>query len=281
MRIDAHQHFWRLADRGGHWPPPDLAPIYRDFDTRDLEPLLAQAEVAGTVLVQSLPTVEDTLQLLQIAEQWPIVQGVVGWVDLLAVDAPAQITALAHHRKLKGLRPMLQDLPDTQWIAQPALTPAIAAMQAHGLVFDALVLPQHLGALFGFAKRHPDLPIVIDHGAKPHIAQGLLDPWRQDMAALAALPQVHCKLSGLLTEAGPRGDAERLLPYVRHLLACFGPERLIWGSDWPVLNLAADYANWLAMAQTMCRHQPGIHDAHMAAIFGGNACRVYRLNLTT
>ncbi|MEO7888361.1 MAG: amidohydrolase family protein [Polaromonas sp.] len=278
MLIDAHQHFWRLADRVGHWPPPALVPIHRDFDHADLEPLLAQCGVTGTVLVQSLPTVADTLQLLQLATQHPVVKGVVGWVDLLATDAPAQITALAHHRKLKGLRPMLQDLPDTYWIAQAALTPAITAMQAHGLVFDALVLPQHLGALLAFAQRHPDLSIVIDHAAKPEIALGRLDPWRQDMAALAALPQVQCKLSALLTEAGVHARASALEPYVAHLFATFGAERLIWGSDWPVLNLAAGYADWLAMAQALCKGQPGMDDTRIDAIFGGNARRIYRLD---
>lgn len=278
MLIDAHQHFWRLADRVGHWPPPALVPIHRDFDPADLAPLLAQAGVGGTVLVQSLPTVADTLQLLQLAAQHPVVKGVVGWVDLLAADAPAQITELAQHRQLKGLRPMLQDLPDTRWIAQAVLAPAIHAMQAHELVFDALVLPQHLGALLEFAQRFPGLPIVIDHAAKPEIALARLAPWRQDMAALAALPQVHCKLSGLLTEAGVHATATALEPYVAHLFASFGPERLIWGSDWPVLNLAADYPGWLAMARALCQTQPGMNDTRMAAIFGGNARRFYRLD---
>ncbi|APW43778.1 amidohydrolase family protein [Rhodoferax saidenbachensis] len=280
MLIDAHQHFWRLADRAGHWPPPALAPIHRDFLPVDLAPLLAQTGVAGTVLVQSLPTMADTRQLLQLAAQHSVVKGVVGWVDLLAPDAPSQITELARHRQLKGLRPMLQDLPDTRWIAQAALAPAIHAMQAHGLVLDALVLPQHLGALLEFAQRFADLPIVIDHAAKPEIARGLLDPWRQDMAALAALPHVHCKLSGLLTEAGVHTHPPALKPYVDHLFATFGPERLIWGSDWPVLNLATQYPDWLAMAQTLCQAQPGMDETHMASIFGGNARRFYRLDDT-
>jgi L-fuconolactonase len=279
MLIDAHQHFWRIADRAGQWPPPELAPIYRDFEPSDLQSLLQETGVGGTVLVQSMPTLEDTRYLLRIAAQHPEVKGVVGWVDLLAAGAPAQITELARHPKLKGLRPMLQDLPDAQWITHPALTPAIAAMQAHGLVFDALVLPRHLSALLEFAQAHPLLTIVIDHAAKPEIAKGLLDPWRNDMSALAALPQVHCKLSGLLTEAGPDADTETLAPYVRHLFAIFGTERLIWGSDWPVLNLASDYAAWLNMARALCQSQPGIHEHHMAAMFGGNARRLYRLDL--
>ena len=278
MLIDAHQHFWNLADRAGQWPPATLAAIHRDFGPADLQPLLNTCQVDGTVLVQSLPTLADTHYMLALAERTPFVQGVVGWVDLLATDAPAQISALALHRKLKGLRPMLQDLSDTQWIAKPALDPAVQAMRAHELVFDALVLPEHLKTLRVFAQRHPDLPIVIDHAAKPEIALSRLEPWREDMTALAVLPQVHCKLSGLLTEAGPHGSAQMLDPYVRHLFTIFGPTRLIWGSDWPVLNMAADYPGWLAMARALCQAQPGMNDDLLADIFAGNARRFYRLD---
>lgn len=277
MLIDAHQHFWKLADRGNHWPPATLAPIYRDFGPSDLMPLLHTNQVSGTVLIQSLPTAADTHYLLSVADQADFVHGVVGWVDLLAQDAPAQITALAMHRKLKGLRPMLQDIPDIQWITDPGLTPAVQAMQAHALVFDALVLPQHLKALRTFALRHPALPIVIDHAAKPAIAQGRLEPWRQDITTLAALPQVHCKLSGLLTEAGPNGDISMLQPYVHHLISTFGTTRLMWGSDWPVVNLASDYTRWLEMARTLCMAHPDTDDAAMSRIFGGNARQFYRL----
>ncbi len=278
MRIDAHQHFWKLADRVGQWPPATLAAIHRDFGPADLQAALAAARITGTVLVQSLPTVADTHYLLDIAGRADFVLGVVGWVDLLADDAPAQIAELARHRKLKGLRPMLHDLPDTEWITNPALGPALRAMQDHALVFDALVLPRHLGALLAMARRHPALPVVIDHAAKPEIALGRLEPWRAEMSSLAALPQVHCKLSGLLTEAGAQPTAQALGPYVEHLLDSFGPRRLIWGSDWPVLELAADYADWWTMANAMCQAHAGMDAEGMAAIFGGNARRLYRLD---
>ncbi|MFS2035628.1 amidohydrolase family protein [Polaromonas sp. CT11-55] len=278
MLIDAHQHFWNLADRTGHWPPADLAAIHRDFGPADLLPELARCEVTGTVLVQSLPTIADTIYLLETAQRNPFVRGVVGWVDLLAADAPAQIAALARQPKLKGLRPMLQDIPDTDWITNPALEPALRAMQTQGLVFDALVLPRHLPALQAMAQRHPSLSVVIDHAAKPEIALGRLEPWRGHMAALANLPQVYCKLSGLLTEAGAHPTAQALGPYVDHVLKVFGVRRLIWGSDWPVLELAADYPGWLAMARALCRAHPDMDDAGMAAIFGGNARRLYYLD---
>jgi L-fuconolactonase len=275
MLVDAHQHFWRLADRNGAWPPPALAPIYRDFLPGDLAHLLERHGVAKTVLVQSMPNEDDTLFMLDLARGNPFIGGVVGWVDMKATDAPTRIAALAADPMLKGLRPMLQDLDDDNWIADEALAPAVDAMLRHGLSLDALVLPRHLRALRAFAERFPTLPIVIDHGAKPLIEQGVLAPWREDIARLAALPQVSCKMSGLVTEAGPGWDVGRLRPYVDHLLASFGAQRLIWGSDWPVLNLAADYAGWIAASAALL---DGLDEADRQAVFGLNALRFYRID---
>ncbi|HEX5685157.1 MAG TPA: amidohydrolase family protein [Ideonella sp.] len=281
-RIDAHQHFWRLADRQGQWPPAQLHAIYRDFLPADLAPLRGAAGVDGTVLVQSLPSEDDTRWMLSLADQQAFILGVVGWVDMKAADAPARITALASHPRLKGLRPMLQDLAEDEWIADPAVDEAARAMVQHGLVFDALVLPRHLPALHSFALRHPGLRIVIDHGAKPPIASGEIEPWRSQMARLAALPHVACKLSGLLTEAGPRRSADALRPYVQALWELFGPGRLLWGSDWPVLRLAGDYDTWLAMGHTLLdAMDPPPTDADRADLFGGNAMRLYGLDVAS
>jgi len=278
MKVDAHQHFWRLAQREGQWPPPSLAALHRDFGPDDLEPQLRACGIDATVLVQSLPSAEDTRWMLALAAATPWVRGVVGWVDFKAADAPAQIEALARDPLLKGLRPMLQDLPDDDWIADPACDPAAQAMTQSGLVFDALVLPRQLPGLRRFAARHPDLTIVIDHAAKPFIARGEMAPWRDDLAALAALPRVHCKLSGLLTEAGDRQGDAALLPYVQTLWELFGPRRLLWGSDWPVLRLAADYAHWWAQAQRLAQQlHPAPSRAELDALFGGNAAALYRL----
>lgn len=278
MKVDAHQHFWRLADRAGAWPPPELGAIHRDFGPDDLAPLLAAAGVDATVLVQSLPTLHDTHALLALARATPWVRGVVGWVDFKAPDAPVAIAELAREPLLKGLRPMLQDLPDDHWIADPAADPAAAAMARHGLVFDALVRPRQLSGLHVFARRHPGLRIVVDHAAKPFIARGEIEPWRGALARLAALPRVHCKLSGLLTEAGERTDAAGLRPYVQAVWTLFGPRRLIWGSDWPVLRLAGDYAGWLALAEALLDEvEPRATRADREAVFGANAAAVYRL----
>jgi len=278
IRIDAHQHFWRLSERRGAWPPPSLAAIHRDFGPADLAPLLAAAGVDGTVLVQSLPSLEDTRWLLEVAQAAPFVKGVVGWVDFKAATAAQTIAELARHPLLKGLRPMLQDLPEDDWIADPATAPAAQAMARHGLVFDALVTPRHLPHLLTFAARHPELAIVIDHGAKPFIAQRELDPWRSDIARLAALPNVHCKISGLVTEAGGHATQAGLQPYAQALWEAFGPRRLIWGSDWPVVSLACDYATWFAMSVALVDSlQPRASAPERDALFGGNAALLYRL----
>ena len=274
MRIDAHQHFWQLAARGGAWPSPSLDAIYRDFSPDDLIGLLREHGVAATVLVQSLPSEADTRYMLELAERHDFIGAVVGWADLKAADAPQRIAALAAHDKLRGLRPMLQDLDDDHWIDDPALRPAVDAMLRHELRLDALVLPRHLPALLAFARRHPELPIVIDHLAKPAMDGAPDAQWLDNMRRLAALPQVACKLSGMVTEAGPGWTVERLRPCARHVLDVFGPERVMWGSDWPVIRLAADYADWLAASETLLQD---LDPQQRAAVFGLNAKRFYRI----
>jgi L-fuconolactonase len=274
MRVDAHQHFWRIDEPQRDWPPAALAALYRDFMPDDLAPLLKAHGVERTVLVQSLPGEADTLALLALAAGHDLIGAVVGWVDLKARGAPQRIAELAARPKMRGLRAMLQDMADEDWLDDPALEPAVLAMIARGLSFDALVRPPQLPALARFAQRFPALPIVIDHAAKPDIASGSVDPWRTGMQRLARLPNVVCKLSGLVTEAAPDWQPADLQPCVADLMAWFGPRRLLWGSDWPVLNLAADYGRWLAACETLLADLD--HDAR-SAVFGLNACRVYRL----
>ncbi|AMP06202.1 amidohydrolase family protein [Collimonas pratensis] len=273
MRIDAHQHFWLLSNRAGQWPPAELTAIHRDFLPPDLAPLLQQYGIGGSVLVQSLPSMSDTLFMLGLAEQNPFIRAVVGWTDLKSAHAAQQIAVLASHSKMRGLRPMLPDLAD-DWIADPLLAPAVAAMQRHRLSLDALVLPRHLPALLAFAKRYPELPLVIDHAAKPHIAAAQIEPWRTLISQLAALPQVYCKLSGLVTEAAADWQIAQLQPYAAHVLEVFGSERVIWGSDWPVLNLAADYGRWLDASEALLAK---LDPRQKQQVMGANAQRFYRL----
>ncbi len=272
IRIDAHQHFWRLARGDYGWLTPRLAPIYRDFAPDDLRPLLAAARIDKTILVQAAPSVDETRFLLDIAARTPFVAGVVGWVDFAAPDAGETIAALASDPLLVGLRPMLHDIPDPDWMLQSDLAPAFAAIEAHGLVFDALVRPIHLPNLKTLAERYPELAIVIDHGAKPLIASGVLDPWRTEIAALGRFGNVSCKLSGLVTEAGEGWTPAKFQPFIAHLLACFGTSRLMFGSDWPVCTLAAGYGEWLSMVEAVIAP---LDAAGRAAILGGNAARIY------
>ncbi|CAB3755337.1 amidohydrolase family protein [Paraburkholderia humisilvae] len=275
-QIDAHQHYWDPARGDYGWLTPDLAPLYRAFGPADLTPLCERAGVARTVVVQAAPTVDETRYLLDLARGEASIAGVVGWVPLLERDAPALIAELAREPKFKGVRPMLQDLPDDNWIANPALQPAIDALIAHDLAFDALIFTRHVDALETFAKRFPALRIVVDHGAKPPIRDGSAGwrAWADGITRLARLPHLHCKLSGLATEAAAAWTEATLRPYVDHLLAAFGPARLMWGSDWPVLNLNGDYLLWHSIATTLVAALP---DGQRDAIFGANATAFYRL----
>lgn len=276
LRIDAHHHLWRL-DRGDYgWLTPALAPIYRDFELADLRPLLAGAGIDATVLVQAAPTVAETEYLLRVAQDCEgLVRGVVGWVDLAASDAIATLERLAREPTLKSIRPMLQDLPDPEWILREDVGRTLSALPRLGLRFDALVKAPQLSALLRLVERHPDLRIVIDHGGKPAIAAGEWEPWAHRISALARNPRVECKLSGLVAEAGPDWTADTLRRYVDHLLGCFGPRRLLWGSDWPVVNLAGGYRRWLDATAELLTDLPV---DEREAILGGNARRFYGLD---
>lgn len=272
MRLDAHQHFWTL-ERGDYgWLTPQLGPIYRDFGPRDLEPMLARFDIDGTILVQAAPTVAETRFLLEFARSNAFIKGVVGWVDFEAPDAPDQIADLAAAPHLVGLRPMIQDIDDPDWMLKDGLAPAFRALIAHDLVFDALTLPQHLPNLLRLAGRYPDLRMVVDHGSKPNIANADFAGWAADLAAVAGNTEATCKLSGLVTEAGEAWDKTDLRPYVDHLLETFGPDRLLWGSDWPVCTLACSYEDWVWITDGLLKE---LDDAERRAVLGNNAERVY------
>jgi len=277
MRVDAHHHVWRL-DRGDYgWlqPTPALRRICRDFDLDELRPQLARAGVDATLLVQAAPTLAETHYLLEVAAENPdIVLGVVGWADLRAPEAPHALAELARNRRLKGVRPMLQDEADAAWILRPDVQAGLAALPALGLRFDALVKPANLRALLQMLERHPDLAVVVDHCAKPDITDDAWLPWADDLAAIARHTSAHCKLSGLVTEAGARWNVQTLRRYVEHVLECFGSTRVMWGSDWPVMTLAASYAAWSSATDELLA---GLAAEDRDAIRGGNAVRFYGL----
>lgn len=279
--IDAHQHLWQIGQYSCSWPTPDLSAIYRDFALTDLIPMAHANGITGSVLVQTQQNDVDTDYLLELATESDFIKAVVGWVDLADAAAPARIAHLAKHPKLRGLRPMLQCLPDDDWILRAELEPAIAAMKQHRLSLDALVYTRHLPHLALFAKRHPELAIVIDHAAKPAIssANRPADDWCEAMASIAALPNIYCKISGLATEAGENQGSAELVPYIQHLLNTFGVERLMWGSDWPVLGLAPNkqlsiYENWLNLVHHALS---GYKVSDIEHVFIGTSLRFYRI----
>lgn len=272
LRIDAHQHFWKVERNDYGWLTPALKPLYRDYEPGDLAPLLQDAGIDKTILVQAAPTVAETRFLLELAGRTGLVAGVVGWIDMESPDASAVLADLAQHPKLVGIRPMIHNIEDEAWITRPDLASATEAVIKHSLCFDALVRPQHLSYLLEFLQRHPDLKTVIDHGAKPVIAEGLWQPWADRMSELAERTSACCKLSGLLTEASPDQGYDELLPYMQHLLATFGPERLMWGSDWPVLLRAGTYPGWHAIAE---RFVSSLDEADRAQVLGATAARFY------
>ncbi|MBB5519653.1 amidohydrolase family protein [Amphiplicatus metriothermophilus] len=272
--IDAHFHLWRIGENGCRWPPPDLKAIYRTFGLEEFEALARPLGVTGAVLVQSQPNDADTRYLIRTARESDFILGVCGWCALDAPHAPAQVRALAREPKLRALRPMLQDLDDERWIAEADIGNAITAMIEAGLAFDALARPRHLPALIAFKRRHDGLALIVDHGAKPDIGAGDLESWAALMSEIARLPNTYCKLSGLLAEAPPGAGADALRPYVEVMLARFGPKRVMWGGDWPVLNLASAYEPWLRLAQTLCA---GLAPAEREWVFGETARSAYGL----
>jgi L-fuconolactonase len=264
------------VSRGDYgWLTPAVGSIYRDFGPDDLAPLLAAAGIDGTVLVQAAATMAETQFMLEVAAATPFVKGVVGWIDFEDIGHLAQLEAFAGHPKFRGVRPMIQDIPDVGWMLRPDLDWAFRALIDLDLTFDLLGFPRHLPNALVLLQRYPSLRAVIDHAMKPAIARGDFDGWADDIARIARDTSAHIKLSGLATEAAPSWTPDDLRPYVAHILATFGPERVMWGSDWPVLNLAGDYAGWHGIARDLVTELAG-SDA-LADVMGGTAARFYRL----
>lgn len=280
--IDAHQHYWDVSREDCTWPTQDLRAIYRSFGPEAYRQASEGSGLHGSVLVQSQACDSDTDYLLALAENNAQILAVVAWADLESPHAANRIRTLAEHNKVRGLRPMLQGIEDSAWILRDELEPAIVAMQEHHLRFDALVQPRHIKVLEVFAERYELLQIVIDHGAKPNIADDEYDDWAQGMERLASKKNVYCKLSGLVTEASPElgENPEILLPWINHLYKSFGAGKLMWGSDWPVVNLACSFKEWLLLSRRILMScVSGPHkDEDLFAIYSGTAQKFYRIN---
>jgi len=277
MQIDAHQHYWQPARGDYDWMPKDDPVLARAYGPADLAPHLAAHGIGGTVLVQAAATVDETEYMLGIADATDHVRAVVGWVDFERPEARATLRRLARHPKFRGVRPMIQDIPDDDWMLRDDVQRGFRAVAELGLTFDALGFPRHLANFLTLFRRHPDLRVVVDHCMKPQIRDP--DPaafraWADGIARIAGETGAFCKFSALVTEARPEWTVADLAPYAGHILAVFGPERVMWGSDWPVCRLRAEYGVWRAAAETLTA---GLAPAARARVFGGTAAAFYRL----
>ena len=279
-RVDSHHHVWDLATREQPWiSGAAMAPIARTFR---IEEFVGEAEVNGigaSVVVQTVASTEETGELLALAARTPFVLGVVGYVDLCAPDVGESVDRLLSHpagRHLVGLRSPAQDEPDPDWLAQPAVIAGLHAVADRGLTFDLLIRPHQLDAAARAVRSVPDGRFVLDHLAKPPIAARNWEPWAAPLTELAASPNVSAKVSGLLTEADwSTWTVQDVRPYVAHALECFGPDRLMFGSDWPVCTLAATYTQVVDATSLLLN---GLTSDQRAAVFGGTARRTYSLD---
>lgn len=279
LKIDAHQHFWQLSQPFDYrWlDAPALAPIKRDFLPSDLAPLLHSSGINHSLFVQTQHNLAENRWALALAEQHEFLAGVVGWIDLASPDCEAQLDEFRHHPKFVGVRHVTQDEPDDNFIVRDDVLKGLKVLERHRVPFDLLFYVKHLRHVPQLASSLPDLPLVIDHLAKPHIKTHALDDWLPHFRAAGAFPNVFCKLSGLVTEADwANWTVADLKPYVQTALDVFGPDRLIFGSDWPVCTLAASYTQVHAAAVEALGP---LSPSESAAIFGGTAARFYALTL--
>lgn len=276
MIIDSHQHFWDLSRGGYDWPNENVAPIFRNFGPDDLAPELRKCGVSRTILVQAIASVVETEFLCDVADSFGAVAGVVGWVDLAAADAIVTLNRVNSREKLVGIRPMLQNIEQTEWILQDSVQSALSHLEQLELCFDALIQPRHLPVIRDLAMRRPGLNIVVDHMAKPKMTNGSApdNDWVDGIVALSACPNVYCKLSGMVTQAGSEWSIQTLRPFAHIVLDVFGPERVMFGSDWPVVNLAAKYTTWFDTVQELIS---ALSSSEKSLVLGKTATRFYGL----
>ena len=276
MRVDAHQHYWKIERGDYEWmAAPTVAALRRDFLPEDLAPELARHRIDETVVVQAAATTAETDFLLGLADRHASIAGVVGWLDLESATFARDLERFASRPKLLGVRPMLQDLPDDRYLVRPRVMASLRELVQANKTLDLLIHPRHLPVVVEALPLLPNLRAVVDHCAKPDLRTSDLDGWRAGLALVAAHPNVSCKLSGLVTEAAPGCGARDLAPAVEHALSVFGPERVLFGSDWPVCTLAASYDRVVALLEEILgeRLTPDFEEK----LFGENAARFYGL----
>jgi len=273
--VDAHFHLWKYSAAEYGWIDDHMQTLQRDFLPADLHEGMARGGVRAAVAVQARQTVEETRSLLRLAVEHAFIAGVVGWAPMTDADFPGLLEELILYPRLKGLRHVLQDEPDEAYMLRRDFQHGLAALKGTGLVYDLLISAHQLPLAAQLVDHHPSQVFVLDHAAKPKIRLGEISPWREQLRELARRPNVCCKLSGMVTEADwQRWTVDDLRPYVEIAIDCFGPERLIAGSDWPVCTLASSYVQWW---KTLCELLAGLSLSEQERVLGGNAVSVYHL----
>ncbi len=276
LRIDAHQHFWIYNPADYGWMTSDMAALWRDFLPGDLQTLLDGAGMDASVAVQARRMVEETAWLLELAERHPSILGVVGWVDFDSESLEPQLEGFAAHPKMKGVRELIHDMADDDYALSDVHVRAMALLESHRLTYDLLLKPPHLRPATALVDRFPNQPFVVDHIAKPDIRSGAMAPWDRDLRALAERPNVHCKLSGMVTECDwQRWSPEQIRPYLEIALEAFGSERVMIGSDWPVCTLAGDYGPVMGVVTDFVA---ALSETEREKILGVNCARFYGLD---
>lgn len=274
-RIDGHQHFWKYRPDEFAWIGEGMQVIRRDFLPVDLEPELRVCDIDGAVSVQARQNLDETNWLLDLAEGHRFLRGVVGWVPLIDPAVSQVIEQLASRTKLKGVRHILHDEPDDSYMLCADFNAGVGVLGRFDLTYDILIFERHLPQTMQFVDRHPNQVFVLDHLGKPRIREQVLSPWREGIGELARRPNVYCKLSGVLTEADWKNwTPADLRPYFETVLEAFGPRRLMFGSDWPVLLLAGSYARWHAVVTGMIAE---LSESEQERLMGATAVEAYRL----
>ena len=272
LRIDAHQHFWIYDPEQYPWIPKGSA-LERDWLPADLAREQGALDLHGSIAVQARQSIEETKWLLSLADESEMIRGVVGWVDLVSDKLEEELAVLTRNPKLLGVRHVAQDEPDDRFLSRADFSRGVGALRQFGLTYDLLIFPRQLPAAIELVRRHPEQPFVLDHIAKPEIRTGAMEPWRKHLQELAQSPNVVCKLSGIITEADHQAwTPDDLRPYLDVVFEVFGPERLMWGSDWPVCLLAGSYAQVHGLVEEYTRSNSS---ESREGIFGGNASRFY------
>lgn len=276
MIVDSHQHFWQVGRFDYPWMTPEVEVLCRDYLPPALAPVLDRNGVAKTILVQASNSLAETRWLLKLSEQHSFIAGVVGWVDLTADGFADQLDEFAAHPRFKGVRHLVESEPQDDWLVQPIVLKNLRTLAGRGGTYDLLVHTRHLKYALTVADSCPDLRLVVDHLAKPPIARGEIEDWARGLRELASYPNVWCKLSGLVTEADWKSwQVEDMKPYVDLALELFGPERMMFGSDWPVCLLAGTYDRVLEAAQSVLAT---LSEEDRRKIFAANAIDFYRID---